>query len=344
MFHDEAYYWIYSQYPAWGYFDHPPMIAILIKTGFTLFQNEFGVRLLIVLLNTATIFLISVLIDNRNDKLFYAISASVAVAHLGGIIAVPDTPLLFFVIFYFLRYKKFVEKMNWLNSLWLAISIALMLYTKYHGVLVVFFTLLSNLKLLRRHQTYIVATVSLVLFAPHLYWQYTHDFPSVQFHLLERSASTYRFSFTTEYLLGQIILPGPIIGWLLIWAAIMYKSSTVTERALQFTLIGFYGFFLISSLNARVEANWTLPAFGGLIVLGHQYLQTRPGMSRWIYRTVPLTLLLVFAARIYMLLDGDDANAISKDEFHQNKVWVNEIEKKSRWVAGSFYKLVPTAF
>ena len=27
---DEAYYWVYSQFPAWGYFDHPPMIAFLV--------------------------------------------------------------------------------------------------------------------------------------------------------------------------------------------------------------------------------------------------------------------------------------------------------------------------
>ncbi|TSA28499.1 MAG: hypothetical protein D4R67_03720 [Bacteroidetes bacterium] len=24
---DEAYYWLYCHFPAWGYFDHPPMIA-----------------------------------------------------------------------------------------------------------------------------------------------------------------------------------------------------------------------------------------------------------------------------------------------------------------------------
>jgi hypothetical protein len=24
LFDDEAYYWIYSRYPDWGYFDHPP--------------------------------------------------------------------------------------------------------------------------------------------------------------------------------------------------------------------------------------------------------------------------------------------------------------------------------
>ena len=28
---DEAYYWVYAQYPAWGYFDHPPMIAFWIR-------------------------------------------------------------------------------------------------------------------------------------------------------------------------------------------------------------------------------------------------------------------------------------------------------------------------
>ena len=33
LFHDEAYYWMYSKYPDWGYFDHPPLVAMLIKIG-----------------------------------------------------------------------------------------------------------------------------------------------------------------------------------------------------------------------------------------------------------------------------------------------------------------------
>ena len=28
---DEAYYWHYAQNMAWGYFDHPPMVALMIK-------------------------------------------------------------------------------------------------------------------------------------------------------------------------------------------------------------------------------------------------------------------------------------------------------------------------
>jgi hypothetical protein len=30
---DEAYYWVWSQHLAWGFFDHPPAIAAIIRMG-----------------------------------------------------------------------------------------------------------------------------------------------------------------------------------------------------------------------------------------------------------------------------------------------------------------------
>ena len=329
LFDDEAYYWIYSLYPAWGYFDHPPLIAILIKAGFALFDHELGVRFFIVLINTGTIILISYLIIPRNNKLFYAIAASIGLAHVGGIIAVPDNPLLFFISVFFLVYRKFLVRMDWLNTLSLGVSIALMLYTKYHGILIVIFTLLSNLRLLRHYQTYLVAMIVIILFAPHLYWQYVHGFPSVQYHLFERNASSYHLAFTTEYILGQLLLPGPIIGWLLIWFAIRYKPSDLTNKALQYTLIGVYLFFLLSTLKGRVEANWTVAAFVPLIVLSHHYLYSRPVTARWIYRTLPISLLIVIGVRMYMMLDSAGSRKVIKDEFHQNKVWVKAVAEKA---------------
>ena len=42
---EEAYYWNYSRHLDFGYLDHPPMVAWLIRLGTALFgQNEFGVR------------------------------------------------------------------------------------------------------------------------------------------------------------------------------------------------------------------------------------------------------------------------------------------------------------
>src|SRR6059058_1424872 len=93
---DEAYYWIYSKFLDWGYFDHPPMIALLIRLGYNLFSNELGARLFIVILNTLTLLNIYLLLPRKNDRIFYALAVSIAVLQLGGIIAVPDLPLCFF--------------------------------------------------------------------------------------------------------------------------------------------------------------------------------------------------------------------------------------------------------
>lgn len=329
LFDDEAYYWIYSQYPAWGYFDHPPMIAWLIKAGYAIFPNELGVRFFVVLMNTGTLVLLYDLLEKKNARLFYAIAFSLALAQIGGIMAVPDLPLLFFTALFFWCYRRFTTKMNLVNSLVLGLVVALMMYSKYHGVLVVFFTLLSNPKLFLRYQTYLVTGFALLLFAPHLWWQYEHGFPSVQFHLFERHNTSYRISFTTDYLAGQLLLAGPIVGWMLLWAAWKYRTTNGTEKALRFTLIGVYVLFFISSLRGKTEANWTVPAFTGLIVLSHQYLTSRENWQRWLYRLLPITIVIVFAVRIYMMLDIPALSFLSKDEFHENKTATAAILQKA---------------
>lgn len=324
---DEAYYWVYSKYLDWGYFDHPPMIAILIRIGYFIFKNELGVRLLPVILSSLTLITIYRLLPRKDDLLFYAIACSFAVLQVGGMIAVPDLPLAFFVALFFLAYKEFITGMQLPQILFLGVVLALMLYSKYHGVLIIFFTLLSNPRLIFRYQFYLAALIGALLFLPHLYWQYIHGFPSVEYHLFERNAPAYQFAFTVEYILGQIILPGPLMGWLFIWAAFTYKPADTFERALKFSLAGIYGLFLISTLKGRVEANWTVPVFIPLIILSHQYLFDKQRWQMILFRSVPVTLLLVLMARIYMMLDVTPVKFLKKDEFHRNKPWADSIYK-----------------
>ena len=43
---DEAYYWMWSKHLAGGYYDHPPMVAVVIRLGTLIAgDTEFGVRL-----------------------------------------------------------------------------------------------------------------------------------------------------------------------------------------------------------------------------------------------------------------------------------------------------------
>lgn len=326
---DEAYYWIYSRFLDWGYFDHPPMVAALIKAGYAIFPNELGVRIMMVLLNTATIVIVQLLTYKKDDRLFYAVAASLVVAQIGGILAAPDIPLLFFVSLFFLLYQRFLKKMNLANAVLLGLCMACMLYSKYHGVLVIGFTLLSNPGLFAKRYSYVAAGVCLLMFTPHLYWQYVHNFPSVQYHLFERNASNYKFAFTTEYVLGQIAFAGPVIGWLLLWAAIRYRPVTPSERALQYSLIGIYAVFLLSTLKGRVEANWTVAAFIPLMVLSHRYLIKNYQLQKWLYRSLPVTLLLVLVVRLYLMWWFPPVSWIKRNEFHGNRQWTTALHQKA---------------
>jgi len=329
LFDDEAYYWVYSRFPAWGYYDHPPIIALLIRAGYFIFHNELGVRLFIVLMSTASLIIIYDLIPCKNKKLFIAIACSMGVLQIGGMIAVPDIPLIFFTALFFWLYRRFLQNDSLSNSLLLGLGMSLMLYSKYHGVLIILFTLLSNLKLLKQPKAYVAVLAAFVLFVPHLLWQYRHHFPSVQYHLFERSSSGYKFSFTTDYILGQLLLAGPVMGWLLLWQSFGYKAKNVFERGLKFSLAGIYIFFFLASFKGRVEANWTDTAWIPLIILSSQALQEKEFWKKVLWKWMPLTLILVFAIRIYMAADISPFRWMPKDEFHKNREWAELIKERS---------------
>jgi hypothetical protein len=326
---DEAYYWVFSRYLDWGYFDHPPMTALLVKIGYAVFPNELGVRLFPLLLNVFSLAIIEQLTEKKNALLFYCIALSIAVIQLTGFIAVPDIPLIFFTALFFWCYKKFASRQSGMNTLLLGLSVALLFYTKYHAVLIVFFTLLSNIRLLTKYKTYIAGLIALVLFLPHLAWQFDHNWISFRYHLFESNVNAYKFSFTAEYFLGQLLLAGPIAGFILLPAAFFYKTTNVTEKAMRYSMIGIYIFFLLSSFRGKVEANWTSPAIVSLMVLSHQYLQDKFTWRKLMLRLLPVTLLFVLLARIVMIEDILPVKQI-KQRYHSWKEWPAIMKEKTK--------------
>jgi hypothetical protein len=333
---DEAYYWVYSKFPAWGYFDHPPMIAVLIKAGYGIFHNELGVRLVCALLSTFTILITESLAERKNPFLFYTVVLSIAALQVAGFFAVPDTPLLFFTALFFYTYRSFIRNVNWQNAFLLAISIILLFYTKYHGLLIVFFAVLSNIKLLGRWQFWFAGLLVLLFYSPHLYWQWQHDWISFRYHLFESNVNTYHFSHTTDYLLGQLLVAGPIAGIILLPAAFLYKTKSPPERALKFVLIGIYSTFLLSSFRGKVEPNWTLPALVPMIVLSHQFIIDKISWIKPLRVITFISLLFIIAGRLYLVIDIGRDNDI-KGRFHNNSAWATVIKEKTDGTPVVFY-------
>ena len=332
---DEAYYWMFSKYLDWGYFDHPPMIAVLIKMGTTFLSGELAVRIVPLILSTATVFIAEKLTANKNPLLFYAIVLSVAVLQISGFVAVPDVPLMFFTALFFWVYKRYLQAPSWRNVLLIGLVTACLLYSKYHGVLLLFFVLLSNFKLLRDGKMYAAAFFALLLFLPHLYWQYQHNWISFRYHLFESNVNPYKLSYTTDYIAGQLLLAGPFAGIILWPVAFLYRTQDSLERGLKFVAIGFFLFFLLSTLKGKVEPNWTSPAIIPVMVLAHQYLLKKESLRKWLFRLLPPAILLVFVFRAAMIINFIPAQAII-ERYHGWDEWPKELKQKTKGLPAVF--------
>src|SRR3989344_5655404 len=130
---------------------------------------------------------------------------------------------------YCFQLKKYLEKDSLKNSLFLGLIIALLFYAKYHGVLLVFFTLLATPKLLLRKSFYLVALAALVSFFPHMLWQYEHNFSTLRYHFIERPSSSFSLKRSLEFIGLQIVLAGVLVGPLVWWTVIKNKTTNAFD-------------------------------------------------------------------------------------------------------------------
>jgi len=329
--HDEAYYWMYSRYLDWGYFDHPPAIAVAIKIGYFFIQSELGVRIISVILSTLTIYLLLKICNPEKVqvKLFFLIVFSIPLVHAGGFLATPDVPFIFFTTCFFYVYKSYIEDYSWKKAILLALVMSLLLYSKYHGALVIFFTIISNINILTKKTFWVAGVLALILFLPHLIWQLNHDFPSIKYHLFERSRGVFKIDYVLEYIGGQFLILGPLSGIVLFVASLKNKDTSLFTRTLKFTLIGFFLFFLLNSFKSRVEANWTSAAFIPLIILSFYTLKENTLLRKWMINLAVPVIILIIAARVVLMLEELPLNIKAKSEFHLWDKWANQIKEKA---------------
>ncbi len=304
---DESYYGLFGRYLARGYYDHPPMVALLTRLSSILFNGNLGIRFFTVMLQIGTLILIWKIIDIENpgkqDVIsFYIIAASISLFSLYGFIAAPDGPLLFFTALFLLAYKKFIRDPGWATVILLSISMAAMIYSKYQAVLVIGFTILSNLKLLKSFRFWFAGIFALLLLIPHFHWQIANDFPSFQYHLVDRSEG-FKLGYLLEYLPNQLAVFNPLTIGAAIYIMFRNKPSGQFERTIYLQIAGFIIFFFFIAFRGHVEPHWTIACSVPLIVILTQKCRNDPRIFRYTRKFILPTLLLFIAARIFTLTD-----------------------------------------
>ena len=119
LINDEAYYAIYARHLAWGYVDHGPVIAYLIKFFTLIWENSFTVRLgatTLMTIITVVLYFFGKTFFNRQVGVLLSLSMTANMLfHTNAIVITPDVPMTFFTIlaimFYYLAYcvdKKYI--------------------------------------------------------------------------------------------------------------------------------------------------------------------------------------------------------------------------------------------
>ncbi|MBI4667320.1 MAG: glycosyltransferase family 39 protein [Nitrospinae bacterium] len=277
----ESYYWAWAHHPALSYYDHPPMVAWLIHLStsiggdsvfFTRLPSVFlfifigwvFYRLSMRLFNDGRVAFISILTFNL-----------IPMFGIGALQMVPDIPsaacyLLFILIIHDLLAK------NGPGWMWLALGVVMGvgLLGKYFAIL-----LLPSAMLLvamvpgyrhwyKRPEPYLMGVVALLVFSPVIIWNYTNEWPSFKFHLVERHhGPSFSWDNVGRLIGGQMLYVTPLYLIALLWSAYAgFKKALAGDN--RYALLSAFSvptlvfFYVVTAWTNEAEPHW--PAFGYL--------------------------------------------------------------------------------
>lgn len=327
---DEAYYWMYSQNMDWGFYDHPPAVSVWIYLSSLFFSGEIGVRFFSAVSYCVIIWMVWKTIDHPRKKeftwLFLTIILSSVLLSVYGFITTPDTALMMFYSVFLYAYHMYLSKNSLMSYLLLSISIAGMMYSKYHGFLIILFVILSNFKLLKDSKLWLTVLFSVVLYFPHLYWQWNNDFISFKFHLIERGNRVYKFENTLLHFVNIIIIFG--FTFPIIYQAFFKYIKTKNQflKSLNYIVLGFIIFFFLSSFKGHVQAQWVIAMAIPLTIITFLFLiDYEKSRKRFLILAI-LNFVIILMVRVHIA----QPFLPIKIETEGNKKWATELKEKTQ--------------
>jgi 4-amino-4-deoxy-L-arabinose transferase-like glycosyltransferase len=323
---DEAYYWLWSQHLAFGYYDHPPAVALVIRLGTMIAgDTELGVRLISILLAIPMSFAVYrtavILFGGRRVAATATILLNVTLmAAVGTLIVTPDSPLLVASSFVLFFLAKVLETGR--GAWWLAVGAAagLALLSKYTAMFFgpAILVWLASVPKLRRWLIspwlYLGGLVALIVFAPVILWNADHRWVSFIKQLGRSEVTAFKPAFIAELIPTQIAFATPfvfVLGTMGLYALSRREGGALGARALIsaiFWTITLY--FLWHSLHARVEANWFAPVYPAFAIAAAaaahltQWERGQQRVANFCLRWAAPTGILMFAALVVQANTG----------------------------------------
>jgi len=289
----EAYYWYWSRTLQLSYFDHPGMVAWLIKASTSVFgSTAFAVRLPSILCNSlATLFLFMLALEMFNLRvalLAALLHTLVPIYALGGMMAVPDAPMgLAWAFLAWVGWRVAVrgsggtffgaeDRVSMGSWVLIGTAIGFGFLSKYTAILVVlslviFYLFDTRLRRLFLSPGFGVALGIAFLSAfPILIWNAKNGWPSLAYHLSQRQtggggASVGRW---LQFWVSQLGFFSPAVFLLNCFAMFvaLFRSREAQWRYLFWLSFPTLALFTAQALFAEFKPHWTAPGHFMLLI------------------------------------------------------------------------------
>ena len=325
---DETYYWLWSRTPAFGYADHPPMIAwwIWLSTR-VLGDTALGIRalpILSALVTSVAVYGIATQLWSRSIALRAALwfNAMVLIG-VGAIFATPDAPsTMFWALAVWVLSAIFRTKRSWLwilAGLFAGLGCVSKYTNLFFGLGIVAWLLIdpAGRHWFRSPWLWAGGLVACLVFLPVLLWNEQHDWISFsrqfgRINVLHQLTLRY----LGELLASQLGLLNPLIAYFALLAiSIAFKKPNDYRSSPSVFLVliaaPLVAYMVLHAVHDRIQANWLAPIYPQVALLAAAAagndLATSPMRERLVRVVVPLgcaisTIALLYIARPFDLL------------------------------------------
>jgi hypothetical protein len=346
----EVYYWLWGQFPAAGYYDHPPMIGFITM----LFWGDSGPNRLTVrggaiILGLATILCVYIFAKKWSGSaefgwkcaLLFTVTPVMAML---GISPQPDTGLLLFMPLTWWAFWSATRngKIRWwaLAGLFggLALLSKFMAWVLLPPLILYLAVVPAHRHHLKSPGPWITIVLWLVVDIPNLYWNATHEWANYifQFHRSEIPESSFQIRNLLFFWIGAAASISPIIFVTIVKGIGLTARHHLRDERVLFLL--FAGlplplFLAILSFAVQISLHWPSCGYIPLIILCIHYFERtdyfKPGFQRWAWRTAfGLTLFMHFSfSALSLAMDRVPDNFLGEQH-------ANNIRRLKRWKLG----------
>jgi len=308
---DEAYYAMYARHLSWGYVDHGPVIAYLIRL-FTIFgENSFTVRLgALTLLIMLTVFLYRFGKTYFNEATGVIMSLGISanmLFHTNAVVITPDVPLAFFTILAIIYYYKayFIDaKYLYAAGVFLGLAVLSKVSALFPAVGIILFPFVIQDK---RHflsdiRFYGSLVAALLVFIPFIIWNLQNDLAFVRYQGSHVTGSGSWSDFSGLWL-GLLVTIGPVFFYYSVIKPflLLKRLLSISPELTYFTIVTIIPtiYFLVHSVFSRMEVNWPAPIFsGGLFLFGILLGENWPVYRKRFIFQVGFSLVLIFIVTV----------------------------------------------